>query len=135
MTRDCPIVDFCWAVAYQGIREEGLAAIACAFARQSERSAGSQTGGELSLQGAASLYLESLINGFVADAHCWLLGEVHLQALCDLLRAPGRGPASALPANSAPPFPYHGRPVESDAVWCGNEAGEPFLHVVAQGGV
>lgn len=32
-------------------------------------------------------------------------------------------------------FPYHNRPIEGDAVRCGNEAGKPILHVVTQGRV
>ncbi len=132
MPRNRPVADLCRAIAdHQRIGEEGLAAIACAFSRQSESTPGPQTGGELSLQRAASLDVESLVNGFMTDAHRRILGKVHLQPLRDLFRAPGRGPAPTLSVDGPPPFPYHDRPIEGDAVRCGNEAGQSILHVVA----
>lgn len=94
-----------------------------------------QTGRERPLQGSASLNGEGPVNGLVADAHGRVLGELHLQTLRDLFRAPGRRPAPALPMNGAPPLPYHDRTVEGDAFGRGDEAGESVLHMVRQGGI
>ncbi len=136
MARNRSVADLCRAVAdHQRISEEGFTATASAFARQSESTAGPQTRGELSLQRTTSLDVERLVNGLVTDAHRRILREVHLQSLRDLLRAPGRRPATALSVNGPPSFPYHNRPMMRDAVWCGDETGQPILHIVAQGGI
>lgn len=65
--------------------------------------------------------VKCLIDGFVTETPR------------NLFRAPGFGPASALPMNGPATFPYHDRAIEGDAVGCGDEASKSVLDVVAKG--
>ena len=103
--------------------------------RQTQCPSRAKAGRELPLQNSTSLDVECLIDGFMTDAHGWILGKVHLQALRDLLGAPGRRPTSTLPMNSPSLLPYYNRPIELDALGRCNQASEAILHIVAQGGI
>jgi hypothetical protein len=136
MARHSPIANLSWAVAdHQRIYEERPAATSGAFAGQSQCAARAQTGREFPFQGTSSLNIKCLIDGLVTDPHGCVLRKVYFHPLRNLLRAPSTGPAPTLPMNGPTSFPYHNRPIESDAIGCGDEAREPVLHIVAKGGI
>ena len=83
-------------------------------------------------QRATALYVERLIDGFVADAHGLASGKVEPQALGNLLRAPGRRPSPGLPRPVPAAFPGHGRAGHRRPARGDNDAGEPILHVAPQ---
>ena len=97
-----------------------------------ERPPGAQAGGQLAAQRPAALHVQRLVDGFVADAHGLILGEVKPQAAGDLFRAPGRGPAPVLPSPAPAALPRHDGPVHRRAVRGADETSEPVLHVAPQ---
>ena len=57
-----------------------------------QRSPGSQTRHELTLQGSTSLDVEGLIDGLVTDPHGLIIGELDRQATSVVVPDPGNGP-------------------------------------------
>jgi hypothetical protein len=57
-----------------------------------ERTAGAQAGDQITLERAAVFDIEGLVDRLVADPHGFIIKEVGLQPVGDLLRAPGRHP-------------------------------------------
>src|SRR5262252_5574113 len=70
-------------------RDEGLAPPARARSRHPQHPPGTQAGRQLAAQRATTLNEQSLIDGFMADAHGLIVREVDRQAASNLLRAPG----------------------------------------------
>ena len=58
-----------------------------------QRTPGSQAGDQFTLQRAASIDIEGLVDGLVADPHGLIIGEVDRQTPRDLFGAPGLHPA------------------------------------------
>src|SRR3954468_10590235 len=79
------------------------------FPRFAQRATGAQAGHQLTLERAASLDVERLVDRLVADAHVDIVGEVQDQPPGDLLRTPGRGPAPIGPVRLVQPLPGRGR--------------------------
>ena len=85
------IIDIGRSVAdHDSITDEGLVPASRSFAWHTQRSAGSQTCGQLSAQRTASLDVQGLIDCLMTDPHGVILWIVNLKAVSDLLRAPGR---------------------------------------------
>src|SRR3954449_2552453 len=85
------------------------------------------------LERATSLHVKGLVDGLVRDPHRLIIGEVHRQAVGDLLRAPRSHPAPILASGLVPPLPCRrGRAGHRRAVRAANLAGQPVLDVVAQ---
>jgi hypothetical protein len=74
----------------------------------------------------------ALVDRLVRDPHGLIIGEVDPEPVRDLLRAPRRGPAPVGPAPVAPSDPPHVRARHNCAIWPGDRAGEPVLHVRAE---
>ena len=77
--------------------DERLAAAPRARPGHPQRAPGAQTGDELALERAAALDEQGLIDRLVRDPHGRILGEVELQPVRDLLRAPRRCPPPVRP--------------------------------------
>ena len=112
--------------------DELLAAPAGAGARNAQRPAGAQARGQLAAQRAAALDIQSLVDRLVRDAHSPIIGEVGAEPVRDLLRAPRPGPSPVGTPPVTPPDPADIRPRHGRAVWPGDRATEPVLHVLAQ---
>ena len=78
-------------------------------ARDAQRPAGAQTGDQLALERAAALDVERLVDRLVADPHGLIIGEVDLEPVRDLLRAPRRHPAPVLAMRLVPALPRRRR--------------------------
>src|SRR4051812_1628528 len=66
---------------------------------------------ELALERAAALLLERLVDRLVRDPHPRIIGELELESLGDLLRAPPGHPAAMLAVRRVAPLPRRrGRP-------------------------
>src|SRR3954467_15266847 len=63
-----------------------------------ERPPGAQAGGQLAAQRSPALHVQRLVDGFVADAHGLIIGEVEPQAAGGMFPAPCRGPEPGPPA-------------------------------------
>jgi len=50
-----------------------------------QRTASTQIAHQLALEGTSALDVERLVDGFVRDAHGWIIGEVNPQAMRNLL--------------------------------------------------
>src|SRR5271169_5979840 len=99
MPRDSPVLRLGGTLAdHDLIAHEVLAALS-ARPRNPECPAGPQAGDELSLERAAALHVERLIDRLVRNAHRLIIGEVQWESVGDLLRAPRLRPAPVL----APP--------------------------------
>src|SRR4051794_5300583 len=86
-------------------------ALARACARDAQRASGPQAGDELALERAAALHVERLIDRLVRDPHPRIIGELELESLGDLLRAPPGHPPAILAVRLVAPLPRRrGRP-------------------------
>ena len=90
------------------LADEALAASSGASARDAQRPAGPQAGDELSLQRAAALHVEGLVDRLMGDPHRLIIGKLDLQPVGDLLRdstpSPTCGPGGA--ACCGPSMPW-----------------------------
>src|SRR5699024_9937100 len=101
--------------------------------RCSQRPTGAQTGDQFALERAAPLDEQRLVDRLVADAHGLIIGEVDLQTLADLLRAPCPRPATIRPAGLVQALPCRWcRAVDERAVRSTDAASEPLLDVLPQ---
>ena len=74
-------------------------------ARDAQRPAGAQAGGQLLAQRSPSLHIQRLIDRLMRDPHRLIIGEVQTQPMRDLLRAPGPPPPPVLARPMTPPDP------------------------------
>ncbi|CCH70969.1 hypothetical protein BN10_720048 [Phycicoccus elongatus Lp2] len=92
-----------------------------------------QTGHQLALEPATALDEQRLVDRLVADPHGLIIGEVDLQPVRDLFRAPRRGPSPVRPAGLVQPLPRRRRRTRRDrAVTTADVPCEPVLHVLTQ---
>lgn len=106
MTGDRSVLDLGGSFAQDDIGGDvPLRPVPRAFTGLAQRPTGSQAGHQLTLERAASLDVERLVNRLVADAHVLMVGEVDDQPSTDLLRAPGRRPAVVCTVWLVQPFP------------------------------
>src|SRR5689334_5020368 len=95
-----------------------------------QRPARAQARDQLPVERAAPLDEQRLVDRLVADAHGLILGELGLEPVADLLRAPRCRPSPVLPVRLVQAFP-RGR------LWSGHDraagpadaARQPLLHV------
>src|SRR3954465_15403984 len=98
VARHRPVCRFRRALADHDLGGDvGFTTSAAARPRHAQRPPGPQTGGQLAPQRPPALHVQCLIDGLVADAHCFIVGKVEPQPLGDLLRAPRLGPLPVLP--------------------------------------
>ncbi len=114
-------------------RDKALASPAYARPGHAQHAPGSQAGRQLAAQRSPALNEESLIDGFVADAHRLVVREVDRQASGNLLRAPGLGPSSILARAMPAALPRNGGARNGSAARGYDDAGKPLLHISAQG--
>src|SRR4051794_16497529 len=111
MTRYRPVGHLSRALADHDLgRDMRLAPTTAASSRNPERPPSPQAGGQLAPQRAASLHVQRLVDGLVADAHRLVTRKVEPQPSSNLLRAPGLAPATVLAPTMAPASPGHDRP-------------------------
>src|SRR3712207_6558574 len=83
--RHRPISRFRRAFADQDLgTNEGFAPPAAARSWHAQRPSGAQAGGQFAAQCPAALHVQRLVDGFVADAHRLIVGEVESQAMSNL---------------------------------------------------
>ena len=123
-----------WLIMISG-ETKPLPRLLVACPRHPQRSSRSQAGRQLAAQCSSALNEECLIDGFMADAHRLVVREVERQATGDLLRAPCPGPSPVLPLAMPAPLPGHGGAGNGNAARRNDDAGQPFLHIGAQGRV
>lgn len=125
-----------WPLADQEIGgDEGLPPSAGARPRHAQRPPGAQTRCQLAAQRAASLHIQRLVDGLVADAHGGILGEIVREALGNLLGTPRPGPPPGLAPAAPAPRPPHARPRDHGAAGREDRAVQPLLYVLLQRGV
>src|SRR4051794_41356052 len=108
-------------------------ALARACARDAQRASGPQAGDELALERAAALHVERLIDRLVRDPHPRIIGELELESLRDLLRAPRAHPPSVLTARLVAALPQpRDRACRGRAVRQADLTGQALLHRLAQ---
>src|SRR5215510_12317083 len=73
--------------------------------RHPQRPAGAQARDELALERATAFDVKGLVDRLVADPHGLIIGEVGLEPVGDLLRAPGRHPPAVSAVWFVPPLP------------------------------
>ena len=101
--------------------------------RLPQRPAGAQTRDQLPLERATALDEQRLVDRLMADAHGLIIGEVDLQPVRDLFRAPRRRPPPVLPVRLVQPLPRRRLgPGDDRAVGPADAPGEPLLHVLTQ---
>src|ERR671921_655869 len=116
-------------------RDKTLTAPADACPRHPQHPSGSQAGREFATQRSFALDEESLIDGFVADAHGLIVRKVDRQASGNLLRAPGSAPPPILSLAMPAALPGDGRAGNGNAVRSNDDASQSLLHISAQGRV
>jgi hypothetical protein len=113
-------------------RDEVRASSATARPRHAQRPARAQTRRQLTAQRAASLHIQRLVDGLVADTHRFIFREVAREAPSNLLRAPRTSPPPRLSPPVPTSLPCHHRPRNHRAAWRHDHASQPLLHVLAQ---
>jgi hypothetical protein len=92
------IGDLRWPLADQRLRGDmGPRLLPGSRPRDPQRLAPAQAGDQLPFERTAAFYVERLVDGLVADPHGLFIGEIDLQPLGDLLRAPCRYPSPITP--------------------------------------
>src|SRR5262249_9527720 len=128
-----PLGDFGWPLGDHDLRgDELLAAALRACPGYPQRAPSAQTGDELALERAAALNEQRLIDRLVRDPHGLILGEVELQPVRDLLRAPRRRPSSirsTTVTSTDEPSCRTGNPLTVDP---SDRASEPVLDVLTK---
>ena len=100
------------------------------FPRFAQRATGAQAGHQLTLERAASLDVERLVDRLVADAHVDIVGEVEDQPPGDLLWTPGRGPAPIGAVRLVQPLPGRWRASRDGPIRTLQLPAQPGLDVV-----
>lgn len=101
--------------------------------RLSKRPPGAQAGDQLTLERTTALDEQRLVDRLVADAHGLILGEVGLQPVRDLFRAPCCRPPPVLPVRLVQPLPRRRlRSRDDRPVRPVNVPRQPLLNVLAQ---
>src|SRR5512135_77235 len=134
MPRDRTIGGFGRALAEDDIRGDmPLRLVPRSGSRFPQRPATAQARDQLTLERATSLDEQRLVDRLVADAHGLIIREVGLQAMRDLLRAPGCCPSPVLPMRLVQALPRGCLGAcDGGAVEPADAAGEPLLHVLTQ---
>ena len=83
-------------------RDELLASLVGAGSWDTERSAGSQASDEFTLQSAAALDVEGLVDGLVRDSHGLVCGKVDAKPVRNLFGAPCLGPTPVRSTTMSP---------------------------------
>ena len=134
MARDGPVFGLGGALADHHLRADVPArAVSGASARDPQRPAGPQARDQLALERASALHVERLVDRLVRDPHRRIIGELELEPLGDLLRAPRAHPPPVLSARLVAALPRpRDRPCRGRAVRQAHLAREALLHVLTQ---
>ena len=97
-----------------------------------QRTPGSQAGDQFTLQRAASIDIEGLVDGLVADPHGLIIGEVDRQTPRDLFGAPGLHPASVTSMWLVLALPLRTLRAQHPAIGRADPAREADLDVVSE---
>ncbi len=128
-----PVGGLCWALADLDIvSDEGAAAAGSARTGLAQGPPGSQAGGQFPPECTAALHVQRLVDRLVADPHRLIIGEIDLEPVADLLRAPCHTPAAVLSSSMATPGPGHVRTWDRTALRVGDLPREFVFHVGAQ---
>src|SRR5665213_665434 len=100
--------------------------------RHAERPPGPQACRQFAPQCASPLNEKRLVNGFMADAHGFIMGEVDGKPASDLFWAPGPRPPTVFPSPMSAAFPRHGRACNLFAARSDDDTSEPLLHIASQ---
>src|SRR5699024_9375523 len=65
--------------------------------RFTQRPPGAQSGNEFTLERPTSFNIQRLVDRFMTDTHALIIGEIDLQTVRNLLRAPGSEPFAVRP--------------------------------------
>ncbi|MDB5578323.1 MAG: Integrase, catalytic region [Bradyrhizobium sp.] len=89
MTRYGPVISFGRALADHDLgRHEAFPALADTRLRHAQSPSATQACARVAAQRATALYEQRLVNGFVTDAHVFVVRKVDVQTARNLLRAP-----------------------------------------------
>jgi len=126
-----PVVGFGRSLADEDlVADEALGACTGTRPRDTKRTSGAQTGGELTTQGTSTLDKQCLVDRLVRNLHRRIIGEIELEPMGDLLGTPGRRPAPVLapPVTATDPPNIRAGPVRP--VRFRHGACETVLHVL-----
>lgn len=129
-----PVVGFGGAVADQrSLGDMGPGLATGPFPRDPKRPARAQTPHELPLQSPSGFDEQCLVDRFVTDPHGLIIGEVDLQPVADLLRAPTQHPGPVLAMRLvAAREPGRLRSRDHGAVRTGDRARQALLDILTQ---
>ena len=113
-------------------RDEGLTPSARTRSRCPQHPPSAQACCQLAAQRTTTLNEQSLIDGFMADAHGLIVWEVDWQAASNLLWAPGVCPPPMLPRSMPATFPAHSRARNRSPIRSDNDPCQSFLHIGSQ---
>jgi hypothetical protein len=91
-----PVIGFGWPLTDEDlIADEALAPCASARPRDAEDTPGTKASGEFTMQSSSALDEQRLVDRLMRDPHGWIIGEIELEPVGNLLGAPRGRPASA----------------------------------------
>ena len=130
----CPVPSLGGAFAEHQLGcDMGPGLVAGPGSRDPQGPPGAQACHELSLESAAAVDIEGLVDRFVADAHGLVIGELDPEPVRDLLRAPSSHPPAVRAIWLVSPFPLsRRRPSGRRSVRAPHLAREPFGHIAPQ---
>lgn len=134
MARDGAVIDISWPGADHHLgSDHAVLALPGTSTWHPQGAASTQAGDQLAFQRSTALDIEGLVDRLMRDPHRLIIRELDRQPACDLLWAPGGGPAPVLAARLVPAVPRQGpRPRDELAAGCADHSGQPVLHVLAQ---
>src|SRR3954452_7719379 len=112
--------------------DKAVAALVDASTWHPQRAARAQTRDQLALERTPTLHIQRLLDRLMADPHRRIVGEIDLQPIRDLLRAPRLRPAPILAPSMPTTDPAHARTHNLRATRRRDHTGQPLLHVHAQ---
>src|SRR5215210_4386403 len=133
MTRYGTVVGFSGALADEHlVGNEAFGARTGARSWNAQCATGAQASGELTSQSTPALDEQSLVDRLVRDPHGRIIGEIEVQPMGDLLRAPGHRPAAVLASPVTTTNPPNARTCQMRPVKFRHGARETILHVLTE---
>jgi hypothetical protein len=124
---------FGWSLTDEDLIGDGaLTSYASARPRDTERTPGAEASSEFTPQSSSTLDEQRLVDRLMRDPHRRIIGEIEVEPVGNLLRAPRHRPAPVLASPVTPADPAHIGTCQERPVEFGDSARQSILYVLAE---